>query len=138
MSYNKARTIRNPSSFLIGAVEYKDQVTKVRIVPDTPVQTQRTWGGVDQDLDSTVFTLELAGHSYRGTGGLVAALDAAYASGTDLVATIIPRTGTGEDKAVVTFKAMPTEFGGEAGGWKVFEGEFPVVGEPVYSQVAGA
>lgn len=134
MSYNKSRVIRNPASFLIGAVEYKDQVTKVRIVPDTPVQTVRTWGGVDQDVDSTSYVLEISGHSFRGTGGLVAALDAAYAAGTDLTATITPRTGTGEDVATVTFKAKPTEFGGGAGDWKSFEGEFPVVDEPTYDQ----
>lgn len=134
MSYNKARVIRNPSSFLIGATEYKDQVTKVRIVPDTPIQTTRSWGGVDQDLDSTSYVLEISGHSFRGTGGLVAALDAAHAAGTDLTATITPRTGTGEDVATVTFKAVPTEFGGEAGSWKGFEAEFPVVDEPEYDQ----
>lgn len=136
MSYNKSRVIRNPSSFLIGAVEYAPQVTKVRIVPDTPIQTVRTWDGVDQDRDSTSYVLEISGHSFRGTGGLVAAFDVAVAAGTNLTATIVPRTGTGEDTAEVTFMPLPTEFGGEAGGWKQFEAEFPVIDEPTYDSAA--
>lgn len=134
MSYSRARVIRNPSSFMIGATEYASQVTKVRIVPDTPIQTLRTWDDVDQDRDQTAYTLEISGHSDRGTGGLVAAFDVAVAAGTNLTATIIPRDAVGEDQATVTFMPLPTEFGGGAGEWKLFEAEFPVIGAPTYDQ----
>lgn len=132
MAYNRARVIRNPASFKVGATEYKDQVNKVRLVPDTPIQTMRTWGGVDQDRDITSWTLEITGHSDRGTGGLVKALDDAVAAGTTLTAIIVPRLGDTEDQATVTFLPVPTEFGGEGGSWKLFEAEFPVVDQPTF------
>jgi hypothetical protein len=134
MSYARARTIRNPASFKVDGVEYKDQVSKVRLVPDTPTQTMRTWGGVDVDRDSTAWVLEVTGHQDRGTGGFAKALETAIAANDTCDFEIVPRTGIGEDKAAGTFVPVPVEFGGEAGSWKSFEAEFGVLDQPTFSQ----
>jgi hypothetical protein len=134
MAYSRARVIRNPSSVTIDDVEYKGQVTKATLTPDTPIQTLRTFGGIDQDRDSTSWTLELAGHQDRGTGGLAKALDTAAAAGDAVEVVITPRDETGEDVATCTVIPVPVSFGGEAGSWKLFEAEFPVVDQPVFTQ----
>lgn len=133
MAYARAYVIRG-ASVLIGATEYDDQVTKARLVPDTPTQTLRTFGGVDKDRDQTSWTLELSGHQDRGTGGLADALDDAVAAGGTLTITLQPKSGAGQDKAVVTVVPVPVEFGGEAGNWKLFEVELEVVDQPTFSQ----
>lgn len=134
MAYARAVVIRNPASVEIDEVEYKNQVTKARLVPDTPTQTMRTFGGVDKDRDSTSWTLELAGHQDRGAGGLADAIDDAVAAGTNLEIVIQPRAGTGQDVATCTFVPVPVEFGGEAGEWKLFDQTFEVIDSPVFTQ----
>lgn len=116
----------------IGATDYANQVTKARLVPDTPIQTIRTLvpDGVVQDVDSTVWTLELSGVQNWLTGGLADALN--DAAGTELSIVLQPKSGTGQSTATFTIIAMPVEFGGEQGNFRTFEGEFPVVGAPTF------
>lgn len=126
-----AHVMRN-ASVKIDTTEYANQVTKVRLVPETPIQTMRTLvpDGVVQDVDSTVWTLELAGVQDWKTGGLAAALNTA--SGTEVDLVIVPKVGTGESQVTVTIIAMPVEFGGEQGNFRTFDASFPVVGTPTF------
>jgi len=135
MAYARAMVWRN-ATITIESVEYKDQVSKARLVPDTPTQTMRTFGGVDKDRDVTSWTLELSGHQDRGTGGLADALDDAVAAGGSLTVVIQSRTGTGQDKATVEIIPVPVEFGGESGEWKTFDQTFEVLDQPTFAQSA--
>jgi hypothetical protein len=130
MAYARAMVFRAPT-VTIESVEYASQV---RLVPDTPTQTMRTFGGVDKDRDSTSWTLELAGHQDRGTGGLGDALDDAVAAGGTLTVVIQSKAGAGQDKATVEIVPVPIEFGGETGGWKTFDQTFEVVDQPLFAQ----
>lgn len=134
-AYARAHVMRN-ATITIDSVQYANQLTKARLVPDVPIQTMRTLvpDGVLQDVDTAVWTLELSGVQDRGAGGLGAALDAAYAVGADIVAVIQPKIGSGQDVATVNFKPMPIEFGAEQGNFRTFEASFPVVGQPVFTQ----
>jgi hypothetical protein len=136
MAYARSYVIKNLASFKIGGVEYKDQITKARLVPETPVQTLRTFGGVDVDVDSTAWTLEIAGHQDRGSGSLGAALDTAVAAGTTVSFCITPKSGSGQDQASGSVRPVPMEFGGEAGSWKLFELELGVVDQPTFGQTS--
>lgn len=134
-AYARAYVVRN-AIVTIESVAYTDQVTKARLVPDTPTQTLRTFGGVIKDRDTTSWTLELSGVQDRGAGGLGDALDDAVAAGENLEIEIQPKAGTGQDKAVCTIVPVPIEFGGESGAFKTFEQTFEVVDQPVFSQSA--
>jgi hypothetical protein len=133
MGYARAMVFRNPT-VTIDEVAYTNQVSKARLVPDTPTQVMRTFGGVDKDRDSTSWTLELAGHQDRGTGGLADALDDAAAAGEPIEIEIQARAGAGQDTATVSFIPVPVEFGGESGEWKAFDQTFEVVDQPVFAQ----
>lgn len=135
MSYARSYVYRNPT-VTIDEVAYSSQLWKARLVPDTPVETRRTFSGVDKDRDTTSWTLELAGHQDRGAAGLAAALDAAAVVGDPIEIEIQAKPGTGQDVATVTFVPIPVEFGGESGDWKQFDQTFEVVDQPVFSQSA--
>lgn len=135
MAYARAMVIRNPT-ITIESVAYANQVSKARLVPDTPIQTKRTFGGVDQDRDTPSWTLELAGHQDRGAGGLGKALDDAVASGSTLTLVLQPKPGTGQDTATCEIVPVPIEFGGEVGNWKEFDTTFAVIDQPTFSQSA--
>ncbi|MBQ1042367.1 hypothetical protein KBX03_07595 [Micromonospora sp. C72] len=122
------------ASITIDGTEYANQLTKARLVPDTPIQTVRTLvpDGAVVDVDSTTWTLELSGfQSIAVTGsGLADALsDAAQGEHLDVVLT--PKKGAGLRKKTFTIVAVPVEFGGEQGNFMTFDATFPVVGEPV-------
>lgn len=133
MAYARARVFRNPI-VTIDSVAYTSQVTKARLVPDTPTQTMVTFGGVDKDRGTTTWTLELAGHQDRGAGGLADAIDDAVAAGENLEIVIETRSSTGEDMATCTFVPVPVEFGGESGEWKLFDQTFEVIDQPAFAQ----
>lgn len=135
MAYARAYVFRNPT-VTIDEVAYSSQVWKARLVPDTPVETRRTFSGVDKDRDTTSWTLELAGHQDRGSGGLADALDDAAAAGDPIEIVIQGKAGTGQDVATVMFVPIPVEFGGESGDWKQFDQTFEVVDQPVFTQSA--
>ena len=124
------------ASVTIDDVEYANQLTKAKLVPDTPIQTVRTLvpDGQVQDTDSTVWTFEISGLQVNKTGGLARALRAA--SGTEVEVFLQPKLGTGEDTATFTIKVLPSEFGGEQGSYMMTELTFPVVGQPVFGTAA--
>jgi hypothetical protein len=133
MAYARAMVWRNPTITIDGD-DVKAQVTKARLVPDTPIQTMTTFDGVDQDRGTTTWTFELAGHQDRGTGGLADLLDDAAAAGLPIEVVVQSKSGAGQDKATFDIVPVPVEFGGEVGNWKVFDGTFSVLDQPVFAQ----
>lgn len=133
MAYARAMVFRNPI-VTIDDVVYTSQVSKARLVPDTPTQTMTTFGGVDKDRGTTTWTLELAGHQDRGSGGLADAIDEAAALGDAIEVVIQSRAGASQDVATCNIVPVPVEFGGEAGEWKAFDATFEVVDQPAFTQ----
>lgn len=134
-AYANAHVMRD-ASVTIDTVEYANQVTKARLVPDTPVQTLRTLvpDGTINDVDSASWVLELSGVQSTKTGGLAKALN--DAAGTEIDVVIQPKNGTGEDTATVVALAVAVEFGGTQGQFRTFEVTLPVVGEPTFGTSA--
>ena len=124
------------ATLTIATVAYANQVRIARLVPEAPIQTYRTLvpDGIVQDVDSTVWTLELSGLQSTKAGGLAKALN--DAAGTQLTVIIQPKNASGEDTATVEIIAMPVEFGGEQGAFRMFEAEFPVIGQPTFGTAA--
>ena len=122
------------ATITINSVAYANQLSKAQLTPDTPIQTQRTLvpDGAIVDIDSSVWTLSLTGVESRHSTGLAAALDAA--AGTQIDVVLQPKTGSGQDVATFTIVAVPVSFGGEQGNFRTFDQDFPVVGQPVFSQ----
>lgn len=122
----------------IDEVEYANQVTKARLVPDTPIQTVRTLvpDGVVQDVDSTVWTFELTGLQINKAGGLAKALR--DAAGTEIEVVLQPEAGFSQPTATFTVLALPSQFGGEQGSHLMTELELPVVGAPVFGTSAAS
>lgn len=115
----------------VDSVAYANQCNRARLVPDTPIQTFRTLvpDGIVQDVDSTSWTLELAGLQIWASGGLAQALN--DAAGTQVEVVIEPVAG-GSESATCTIIALPLPFGGDQGQFRTFEASFPVVGEPEF------
>jgi hypothetical protein len=128
--------VMRDSTITIDTVEFNSSATKFRLVPDTPIQQLRTLvpDGVVTDVDSTVWTFEVSGVQVWAAGGLAKALNDAAGQQVDVV--IQPKVGSGQDKATFTMVAMPVEFGGEQGAFRLFEATFPVVGAPIFSTSA--
>lgn len=124
------------ASVKIATIEYANQVTSARLVPDTPIQTLRTLvpDGVIQDVDSPVWTLELTIAQKNNTGGLVKALRTA-APGSILAVVLSPKDADGEDTAAFNILALPPPFGGAQGAFPTAEMVFPVIGAPVFSAI---
>jgi len=135
VAYARAHVIKY-AVFDVDEVSYNNQVTKVRLVPDTPIQTLRTMdpAGTVTDADSAVWSLELAGIQDFGVGSLGAALRAAADAGTDLDVVFQPKTGVGQDLAEFTIRPVNIPFGGEAGSFRTFDVTVPVVGAPAFDQ----
>jgi hypothetical protein len=124
-----AFVMRNASVKFAGT-EYANQVSKVRFVPDTPIQTMRTLvpDGIVQDIDSTAWTLELSGiQDLTVAQGLARYLF--DNEGTTVACLVQPKATAG---VVVGCNVIlvPAELGGEQGDWAQFEIELPVVGKP--------
>lgn len=136
-AYSRAHVMKF-STIVIDGTEYNNQLTKVRLVPDAPIQTMRTLvpDGVLQDADSATWNLEISGVQDRGPNGFAKAMDDAVASGDLLTMTLQPKVGSGQDVATVTILPVPIEFGGEQGNWRTFDTQFAVMGQPVFSQSA--
>lgn len=134
-AYARAHVIKNVM-FEVETVDYGNQVTKVRLVPEQSTQTLRTMvpDGVITDTDSAAWTLELAGVQDFGTGSLGAALRTAAAAGTDLDVEYQPKDGVGQDKAVFVIRPTQIPFGGDSGSFRTFDVTVPVVGQPTFSQ----
>ncbi len=124
-------------SLMIDDVEYANQWTKARLVPDTPTASLRTADptGTIVDNDSTVWTFQITGvMSKTQTGSLADALT--QASGTPTTATFTPANGTGNTSATFTFIPKPVDFGGDQGSFNTWDAEFQVAGEPDFAPVS--
>lgn len=134
MAYAGALVISKIQSIKINNVEYKSQVWQATITPDTPVQTNRTFDGVDSRRDTTSYTLALTGYSRRITGGLGKALDDLSATGEPVEVSIQYATDTGAEIVTFDIIPVPVTFGGTAGEWLSFEQEFAINDAPVYTE----
>lgn len=121
----------------IESVAYANQCSKVRLVPDVPIQTYRTLvpDGAVQDVDSAVWTFEIAGLQINAAGGLAKVLRDAT-PGDELEVVLAPQAGTGNAQATFTVKALPVPFGDEQGKFSTIEVVLPVVGAPVFGTVS--
>jgi hypothetical protein len=125
------------SSITVDDVEYANQSTVARLVPDVPIQTVRTLvpDGIIQDVDAPVWTFELTIVQKNNTGGLAKALRA-LTPGESVEIVLRPKDLTGEDQATFTVKALPPTFGGEQGSYPLSEMVFPVEGQPVFTAIS--
>lgn len=123
-----AYVIRNASIKFAGT-DYANQLTKARLVPETPMQTIRTLvpDGSVSDVDSTVWTLELAGiQDWKDSQGLADAMN--DNAGVTVAIILQPKPGTGNRIATFSAISVPVEFGGEQGQFAKFEATLAVVG----------
>jgi hypothetical protein len=120
----------------LGGTTFTNQVWRARLVPDTPIQQQRTLvpDGTISDVDSAMWTLELAGVQDYETGGLAAYLQTN--AGNQVAFVIAPKSGAGKKQASGTVIAINPDFGGEQGEFASFEIELPVVGAPTFAAQA--
>lgn len=131
--------VMRDSSIQIDSVQYENQMTRGRLVPDVPIQTKRTLvpDGIVQDVDSPAWTFEVAALQKNDAGGLAKALrDATPGSELDVV--FVPKDGLSQPQATFTILALPVVFGGDQGAWADFEAVFPVVGQPVFGTTAAS
>jgi hypothetical protein len=123
------------ATLTIATVAYANQVRVARLVPDAPIQTYRTLvpDGIVQDVDSPSWTLELTGLQINKAGGLAKALRA-MEPGDTVSCVLAPQAGEGES-AAFDVMAVPVPFGGEQGSFATMELVFPVIGEPVFTDL---
>lgn len=110
-------------------VDYTNQLDTASFTPDQSTQTKRTLvpDGTLQDVDSSVWTLTLAGiQDYVAARGLTRFLFDNEGKKADV--TVEPINGGVGMTAQVTLKSVP--FGGESGSWAEFSVELPVDGKP--------
>ncbi len=121
----------------IEAVDYANQLTRARLVPDTPEQVLRTLvpDGAISDTDSSVWTFELAGVQKTAAGGLLKLLNES-APGALLDVEFIPKNGTGNATYTFTVSAKPVPIGGDQGNQATFEVVLAVQGSPVPGTVS--
>jgi hypothetical protein len=121
----------------VETVEYANQCWRARLVPETPIISQRTLvpDGTIVDIDNPVWTFELTFAQINVTGGLAKALRDAV-PGTEMDVILQPTGGAaetvGSPMATFVVKAMPPAFGGTQGSLADNELVLPVVGSPVF------
>jgi hypothetical protein len=127
-----AFVLRN-SSVKFDATEFNNQLSKARLVPDSPVQQLRVLDptGTLTDVDSAVWTFEIGGPQVWTTGGLADFMN--DNAGTVVEVVYQPRKGTGQAIATFEVTCVPMEFGGEQGAYNTFDISLPVLGSPVWS-----
>jgi hypothetical protein len=111
----------------IGSVDYSNQISKVRLVPDTNIQTMKTLvpEGVIQDVDTPTWTVEITAiQDMTDSVGLARYLTENH--GTTVAMEVTAKVGG--VKATFNVLCMATELGGEQGNFAVIEVELPVVG----------
>ncbi len=126
------------SEVLINGTDYANQLTRARLVPETPSQSLRTLvpDGTITDTDSASWTFEIAGIQKHATGGLAALLNAAEA-GEILEVEWEPRKGVvGQPHYVFEVVAKAVPIGGDQGAFGTFEVTLDVVGAPVQTAIS--
>jgi hypothetical protein len=131
-----AFVLKNPV-ITIGGTSYANQLTKARLLADTPTVTIRTLvpDGSVTDVDTAVWTLELAGiQDWKNAQGLADFLN----DNTNVLVTVVlqPKPGSGEKSATFQMYAHPVDFGGEQGQFATFDATFGIQGSPVFSDAA--
>lgn len=120
--------MRNAST-RFSTTEYKSQLTKAELVPDTTVEQLKTLDPavVHSDVDTASWTFAIAGvQDWTVTTGLAEFLHANHGKTAEVV--LQPRPGTGQRTATFTVICMSPNFGGEQGSWALMELELPVDG----------
>ncbi len=117
----------------IESVDYANQLTRARLVPDTPQQVTRTLvpDGAIVDVDSAAWTFEIAIVQKLASGGLVKALLDAT-PGDELEVVYVPKKVNGEPQATFTVIAQPVPIGGDQGAQAISEVTLAVQGQPVF------
>lgn len=125
------------ATLTVEGTAYANQATKARLVPDTPIQSVRTLvpDGQVQDVDSPLWTFELAGLQINVTGGLAKALRDA-SPGDELEIVLLPQAGSSMPQATFTALAIPVPFGDEQGKFATIDTVLPVIGQPVFGTSA--
>jgi len=133
-AFASAYVVKN-ASVQFTATEYANQVTKVRLVPDTAIQTVKTVDptGVLQDVDTTTWTLELSGVQSSAPATGTGNLDDFLFDNNGLTASVTIKPKVGGRQAVVTVVCLPVPFGDEQGKYAAFDVTLPVVGQPVFT-----
>lgn len=133
-AYTGAFVNRN-ALFTLGGTSFANQVWKVRLVPDTPNQQQRTLvpDGTISDVDSATWTMEIEGLQDYESGGLAAYL--LTNKGTQVAFQFAPVNTAGKKKFTGTVVAVAPEAGGEQGEFAQLEIELPLIGEPTLTTV---
>lgn len=109
--------------------DYANQLSKVRFVPETPMQQMRTLvpDGIVSDVDSAVWTLELSGiQDMVSAQGFARYLN--DNAGTTVTVVYTPKPAGPSLTAEVILISVP--FGGEQGSFTTFDVTLPVVGSP--------
>ena len=133
-AYTGAFVNRN-ALFTLGGTNFANQVWKVRIVPDTPNQQQRTLvpDGTISDVDSATWVMELEGLQDFEAGGLAAYLRTN--AGVQVAFAFAPVNSSGKQKYTGTVVAIAPPMGGEQGEFAQFEIEMPIIGNPTSGTV---
>ncbi len=122
----------------VEGVDYANQLTRSRLVPETPSQTVRTLvpDGAVTDTDSASWTWEIAGLQKYATGGLTELL--LNASPGDILEVVYePRRGVvGQPHYEFSVVVKPTTIGGDQGAFSQFELSLEVQGEPVKTTIS--
>lgn len=123
------------SEITINGTDYANQLTRARLVPDTPSQSLRTLvpDGTITDTDSASWTFEIAGIQKYAAGGLAKLLNDST-PGTVLTVVWEPRKDVvGQPSYAFSVVAKPVTIGGDQGAFGTFELVLDVVGSPVAS-----
>lgn len=122
----------------IDTVDYANQLTRARLVPDAPTQTTRTLvpDGTITDVDSASWTFEIAGVQKHITGGLAAALNAATPGDVLDVVWEPQKAVVGQPHYEFSVVAKPVPVGGDQGAQATFEIVLEVLGAPVVTAIS--
>lgn len=121
----------------IEGTDYANQMTRSRVVPDSPEQTVRTLvpDGAISDNDSASWTWEIAMIQKLATGGLLKLLNDS-APGTELDVVWEPRKGVvGQPHYAFTVKSKPGPVGGDQGAFGQTELVLSIIGTPVVTLI---
>ncbi len=122
----------------VEGVDYANQLTRSRLVPETPSQTVRTLvpDGAVTDTDSASWTWEIAGLQKYATGGLAKLLNES-APGATLDVVWEPRAGVvGQPSYAFTVVTKSVPVGGDQGAFATFEAVLEVQGSPVITTIS--
>jgi hypothetical protein len=115
----------------LGGTTFTNQVWVVNLVPDTPIQQQRTLvpDGTISDVDSATWVMSITGLQDYETSGLADYL--ADNAGDQVAFVYAPKVGSGKAQWTGTVIVVHPPIGGEQGSFAQMELELPIVGEPV-------